>query len=100
MAKNTFAPEVKAAMAETPADRARDKAAGIKEGSPADEKLDAMPANRGTTLSQGMQNARQPPMQRGPALNVPPPGAIPSDMHHVSAAAGIAHAILGNRGLR
>lgn len=95
MAKGSFDPEIKQAMAESPADRARDKAQGIKEGSPQDQRLDALPANRPpTTLRQGMANARAP---------APPPmhtGVLPPDLHHVSAAAGIAHAILGNRGLR
>lgn len=55
---------------DNPADMARDKARGIIEGSPQDEALDAK--------SVGM----------------------PPDAHHVAAAAGIAHAILGNRGMR
>ena len=54
-----YGPEVKAAMTnpgnrpsqvkkgtETPADRLRDERRGIKEGSPQDLKLDAMPANQ------------------------------------------------------
>jgi hypothetical protein len=58
------------AEGDTPAEMARDKARGIVEGSPRDEALDAK--------SVGM----------------------PPDAHHVAAAAGIAHAILGNRGMR
>lgn len=58
------------AEGDTPAEMARDKARGIVEGSPRDEALD--------TKSVGM----------------------PPDAHHVAAAAGIAHAILGNRGMR
>jgi hypothetical protein len=50
---------------------ARDKARGIVEGSPRDEELDAKQV-----------------------------GQMPPDAHHVAAAAGIAHAILGNRGMR
>lgn len=61
------------AEGDTPAEMARDKARGIAEGSPRDERLD---------------------MKSMPMHNVPP------DAHHVAAAAGIAHAILGNRGMR
>lgn len=88
-----YGPEIKAAMSnpgkrpsqvkkglpETPADRLRDQRRGIAEGSPQDAKLDAQP-----------QNQAQPvpaPSGGGP---VPP---------HVAAAAGIAHAILANRGM-
>ena len=92
-----YGPEVKAAMSnpgkrpsqvkkgtETPADRLRDERRGIKEGSPQDLKLDAMPANQA------------PPTQVSP-----PPGAgvAHPPLPHVAAAAGIAHAILGNRGM-
>jgi hypothetical protein len=65
------------AEGDTPAEMARDKARGIAEGSPRDETLDMQ------TMRQSM-----------PMHNVPP------DAHHVAAAAGIAHAILGNRGMR
>jgi hypothetical protein len=58
------------AEGDTPAEMARDKARGIVEGSPQDEALDAK------------------------SIGMPP------DAHHVAAAAGIAHAILGNRGMR
>ncbi len=86
-----YGPEIKASMdapvkrpsqvkkgAETPADRLRDARRGIKEGSPQDLKLDAEPANQA------------PPAQTTPAGPVQP---------HVAAAAGIAHAILANRGM-
>jgi hypothetical protein len=62
------------AEGDTPAEMARDKSRGIVDGSPRDEALDAK--------------------QMMPMHNVPP------DAHHVAAAAGIAHAILGNRGMR
>lgn len=93
MARGDFSPEIKSSMGQTvgkprinktppkesPADLSRDKAAGIKQNSPQDQKLDAMPQN---------QMRPQMPMQGGPP-----------DAHHVAAAAGIAHAILGRRGM-
>lgn len=94
MARGDYAPEIKQSMGssvgkprvktappkESPADLARDTKAGIKQNSPQDQKLDAMPQN---------QMRPQMPMQGGPP-----------DAHHVAAAAGIAHAILGGRGMR
>jgi hypothetical protein len=90
MAKTDYGPEVKSAMQETPADRARDKARGIKENSAQDAKIDARPGNQ-------MPHNMPPNMQAMPR----PPGDAPTppDMHHVAAATSIAHAILGNRGL-
>lgn len=95
MARGDYTPEIKQSMGssvgkprvktapakESPADMARDTKAGIKEGSAQDAKLDAMPANQ-------MPQRPQMPMQAGPP-----------DAHHVAAAAGIAHAILGHRGM-
>jgi hypothetical protein len=69
---------------ESPADLARDTKAGIKQNSPQDQKLDAMPQNQ-------MPQRPQMPMQAQ--------GGMPPDAHHVAAAAGIAHAILGGRGM-
>ena len=69
--------QAKKGLPETPADRQRDQLRGIKEGSPQDQALDAMPQNQATPAPGG----------GGP---VPP---------HVAAAAGIAHAILANRGM-
>lgn len=93
MARGDYAPEIKQSMGssvgkprvktappkESPADLARDTKAGIKQNSPQDQKLDAMPQNQ---MKMPMQ------MQGGPP-----------DAHHVAAAAGIAHAILGHRGM-
>lgn len=70
-----FPPDSRAeakAEGDTPAELARDKARGIVEGSPRDERMDAM----------AMQHAG------GPAP------------HQVAAATSIAHAILGNKGMR
>jgi len=91
-----YGPEIKASMqnpvrrpsqvkkgGETPADRIRDARRGIKEGSPQDLKLDAQPANQA------------PPAQITPA----PGGGGGQVPPHVAAAAGIAHAILANRGM-
>ena len=74
MARDGFAPEIKAAMGdspkgrlnksprkESPADMQRDAKRGIKEGSAQDTKLDAMPAN------QAPQRPR-PPMQAMPGV--------------------------------
>jgi hypothetical protein len=92
-----YGPEIKASMqnpvrrpsqvkkgGETPADRIRDARRGIKEGSPQDLKLDAQPANQA------------PPAQVLPPGGPPAGGQVPP---HVAAAAGIAHAILANRGM-
>ena len=97
MARGNFDPEIKQAMQskkepppDSPAEMAQDKARGIKPNSPEDQKLDAMEARR--------QQGKQPPIP--PQHN--PPGAqphVPPDAHHVAAAASIAHAILGSRGL-
>jgi hypothetical protein len=89
-----YGPEIKASMTggakkagkapppkESSADLAKDKARGIKQGSPQDQKLDAMPQNQ-------VHPQMQQQMQGGPP-----------DAHHVAAAAGIAHAILGRRGM-
>ena len=97
MARSGYEPEIKASMGtsrpgrvntspsrgggESPADRLRDKARGIAEGSAQDTKIDAQPANQ----------AQPPKMQMQPSN-------LPSDMHHVAAATSIAHAILGRRG--
>lgn len=99
MASN-FAPEIKSAMneppkskskpptRETPADMARDKARGIKEGSPQDEAIDAkLPVQAGPPM--GMMRPGGG-MQGGP-----PPGANPA---HAAMAASIAHAILQRGG--
>ena len=77
--------QVKKGIGETPADRQRDQMKGIKEGSPQDLKLDAMPAN-----------------QAPPTQVTPPPGAGPAGMAnpaHAAMAASIAHAILGKGGM-
>lgn len=87
MASGKFDPEIKQAMKpDSPQELKQDKKRGIKPGSPEDAKLDAMEARR--------QQGKQPPIP--PQHN--PPGA-PPDLHHVNAAASIAHAILGNRGV-
>jgi len=91
MAKTDYGPEVQSAMKETPADRARDKARGIKEGSAQDEKIDRQPGNR-APMQPMPANMQQVPRPAGDA-------PTPPDLHHVAAAASIAHAILGNRGL-
>lgn len=62
---------------DTPADMKRDLRLGIKEDSPRDTAIDARNA----------QNTAPPRMQQH----------APADMHHINAAAGIAHAILANR---
>ena len=96
MARGDYAPEIRTALGtskpgrvntapprssgESPADRLRDKARGIAEGSAQDTKIDAQPANQ----------AQPPKMQMQPSN-------LPSDMHHVAAATSIAHAILGRR---
>ena len=98
MARSGYEPEIKASMGtsrpgrvntspsrgggESPADRLRDKARGIAEGSAQDTKIDAQPANQVPLPPPKMQ------MQ---------PGNMPSDMHHIAAATSIAHAILGRR---
>jgi len=102
-------------MKETPADRARDKKRGIKEGSAQDTKIDARPGNRAPT--QRAQTA--PPPQQG-AANTPPASHMPADTSmprfvphapaqapnthsggadpvHAAMATSIAHAILGHR---
>ena len=101
MARGNFEPEIRTAMAtgkgprkntspprESPADQARDKAKGIKEGSSQDQKLDAMPSNQ-------VKAAMPPQMQQPPQ---PMQGGTPPDLHHVAAATSIAHAILGRSG--
>ena len=98
MARQGFEPEIRTAMAtgrppkkntspprESPADMARDKAKGIKEGSSQDQQLDSVPSNQ----------AMPPQMQRPPQ---PMQGGTPPDLHHVAAATSIAHAILGRSG--
>jgi hypothetical protein len=99
MPRGSFAPEIRTAMGtgkpgrvntslrkENPADLKRDKAAGIKEGSPQDEALDAMPQN--------MQRPSAPQRQTMPGVV----HSTPPDAHHVAAATSIAHAILARRG--
>jgi hypothetical protein len=100
MASN-FGPEIKSAM-ESPADRARDKAKGIKEGSPQDQKLDAMPQNQMPRPPRPTQAMSGPPPQNVPPAGVSGmrnPSGLPPDIHRVSHAAGIAHAILAGRGV-
>jgi general stress protein YciG len=89
MARGNFDKEIKQSIAEkgggkdpgeTPADRARDKQRGIKEGSPQDRRIDA--AN----------TPPRPPMQPMPPMAAagPPSGGVGPVDH----AAAIAHAIL------
>ena len=97
MARGDYAPEIRTSLAtggpkrvntsppkESPGDIARDKKRGIKEGSPQDQKLDAMPGNQ--VLPPHPQR-----MQTAPASDMPPNPA------HAMMAASIAHAILGGR---
>lgn len=106
MARGNYGPEIRTSMGDSvpgrkntsppkpsPADMARDKAAGIKEGSPADQKFDAMQQNQAPPR-------RPPPMQQaGPPMGNPVASqGMPPDAHHVAAATSIAHAILGSRG--
>lgn len=105
MARGDYGPEIRTAMGdsvpgrkntsppkESPADMVRDKAAGIKEGSAADQKFDAMQQNQAPP--------RRPPMQAGPPMGNPVANqGMPPDAHHVAAATSIAHAILGGRGM-
>jgi hypothetical protein len=97
MARGGYEPEIRSAMGtgkpgrvntsprkpspsqgESKADVARDASKGIAEGSPQDQKLDAMPANRAAPQAPG------------------PPGHL-GDIPHVAAATSIAHAILNRR---
>jgi hypothetical protein len=95
MARGDYAPEIRTSMAtggpkrvntsppkESPADAARDKMRGIKEGSPQDQKLDAIPAN-------------QAPPPRPMHMQTAPSGDMPPNPAHAAMAASIAHAILG-----
>ena len=106
MARGDYTPEIRTSLGtgkpgrvsttpprESPADMARDAKKGIKEGSPQDQKLDAMPQNQAPPR-------RPPPMQQsGPPMGNPVASqGMPPDAHHVAAATSIAHAILGSRG--
>jgi hypothetical protein len=107
MARGDYGPEIRTSLGDStpgrknlsppkpsPADMARDKVAGIKEGSPQDQKLDAMPRNQARAPVQPPTPRIAPPMGN-PVANQ----GMPPDAHHVAAATSIAHAILGNRGM-
>ena len=74
---------------ESAADQARDRSAGIKEGSAQDDKLDAMPQNQRSAQAQATDKVLNGTMH-GNAPN-------PTHMAAMNHAAGIAHAILGGR---
>ena len=114
-----YGPEIKAAMGdsklgrlnksppkESPADMARDKTRGIKEGSAQDNKLDSMPANMRRPPAAGAPSPQAGPPVGGAPQPIPgvqhatlPHQAFPPDAHHVAAATSIAHAILGKGGM-
>lgn len=97
MARGDYTPEIRTSLGssrpgrvntsppkDSPAEMARDASRGIKQGSAADTKMDAMQA-------QAKQGPRPPPMQTAPTGNLPP------DTPHIAAATSIAHAILNRR---
>ncbi len=94
MAKTDYGPEVKSAMEEkdSPAEIARDRRAGIKQGSPRDVAMDAK--DKGPQPSQ-----KDPPMHYVGAMPHAQQAAMgnPEQMARMQHAAGIAHAILGGR---
>lgn len=100
MARGDYTPEIRTAMGsgkpgrvntspskESPADMARDRKKGIAEGSKQDAGLDALPANQA--------RPKMPPGAVGP---MPPVSGASDNLHHITAASGIAHAILNHRG--
>lgn len=108
MARTDYGPEVKKAIdqhgkksppkpsagkknepGDTPADMARDRQRGIPEDSPQDVRIDAR--NAANTAPPRVQPHAPMLPGAGPQMAGPP------DAHHVAAAAGIAHAILGSR---
>lgn len=110
MARGDYGPEIKGAMnssppgkpraaapKESPADMARDVGAGIKEGSPRDQRLDAMPKNRVPPRAGGPTPGGPQNVVRGPATATATSG-MPPDLPHVAAATSIAHAILNRAG--
>jgi hypothetical protein len=106
MARGDYTPEIKSSIgdspkgrlnksprkpnpSETPADVARDKQRGIKEGSPQDQAIDAQPQNQMPKLGNEIPaRAASPTNSAG--------GASPA---HAAMAASIAHAILGRGGM-
>lgn len=108
MPRTNFGPEVKAAMqgnANTPAPRSAPRPPKSPGAQVAEEGRDSS-GNTGLPPPNklpGPGRGGMPGMVKGPAPIRPPTGAPPGGMPdpaHVAAAAGIAHAILGNRGLR
>lgn len=89
MAKSNFDSEIKSSMAE-------------KKGAPPSPKAPARPRSPpvprppsgADTLPPNVQRGADPTAIKSVASNMPGP----PDLHHVNAAASIAHAILGNRG--
>lgn len=101
MARSDFGPEVKAAQ-QTNASPPRQPPAPRTTAPPKDS--GNVPARDSATSRGGMPGMphTMPPMQRMGPMPVGSP-AMPSGspgIPHVAAAASIAHAILGNRGLR
>ena len=88
MARTDFGPEVKASM--------QDNA-----NTPAPQRDPGAPKNPGSVVAREGRDSSgvpgTPPRSEPPRPIV---GGAPGDLHHVAAAASIAHAILGNRGLR
>jgi len=102
MASSDYGPEIRGAMKETPADRARDKKRGIKEGSARDTKIDAQPGNRAPSQHAAPLQTLGDTANQGPSFPSAPSqsmsGGGSGSAHHAAMAAGIAHAILAHRG--
>ena len=97
MARTDFGPEVKASMepnANTPEREPPAIARQERQMQKDSNESGARPPRIGPGRGAMAQGA---PAQRAPT---PPIAPVPTDAHHIAAAASIAHAILGNRGIQ
>lgn len=102
MPRSDFGPEVKASMQGNPNTPAPARAPKPMKSPGAQVSEQARDSSGNTDTPPkppGPGRGGMPGMVRGPGQAMPG-GGMPPDAHHIAAAAGIAHAILGNRGLR